>query len=97
MLQVDSGMVPIDTFSDFYVIGRAGTEMDMSVVISRVLLNKAPASPKPPHSSHPAECTHVSIACACNFQFSPQPKIATKTFSVTVCVYLPCFFTLMKF
>lgn len=80
-------------------IGRVGTEMDTSVVISHVLFNKAPAPPKPPRSSHPAERTHISIACVCvcNFQFSPQPKIATKTFSVTVCIYRPCFSTLMKF
>lgn len=46
-------------------IGRVGTEMDTSVVISHVLFNKAPAPPKSPRSSHPAERTHISIVCVC--------------------------------
>lgn len=74
-----------------------GTEMYMSVVISRILLNKALVPPKPPHSSHPAEHTHISVACAWNFQCSSQSKISTERFSVIACVYLQCFSTLMKF
>lgn len=81
----------------FSLIGRVGTAMYMSVVISHVVLNKALALPEHAHFLHPAEHKHISIACACHFQVSPQPMIRTKTLSVTVYVYLMCFSTIMKF